>query len=201
MRPKNLLWLPVMALMLWACSEKQKNDSPEKVVDNGAKVLEKLRQVFHRDSISGDTTKERVGQEVDLGLALECISQYEPAMFYHQLERTGNLPIDPPAMRTRKITMSESFSGVELLEWMVRMIEVLEEAGMSNDIQFELHMGIYTEKFLNHYLSHRPVLRQELANRITIFILPTGKAKMEELKGVSFKDGPITAFELGGLQP
>jgi hypothetical protein len=139
-------------------------------------------------------TGQRIGQEVEMQDALDCIGLYPGAMYNCGLRSTAGQVIQGPIV-SRLITTSEDFTGDGLLDWMMRMIQNLTNIGMGTDITFGLHLGIYTEPFLTKYVADQG-LRSRLHERITIFIIPRGFAPLKLLDG-----DDITAFELGGVQP
>jgi hypothetical protein len=198
--------LPVLALiiMLAACNNAKspvsKRDTENISSTAGDSVspidaLTILRNVFNKktDSLIGD---EDVGREVAMDSALQCIAIYEPEMYRHAIELNPGRARAIGTINSRKITKHEDFAGDMLLEWMLKMVRILDPEGNGNNVGFQLHMGIYTDEFLRTYHPDQPDVIEKKRNRITIFIIPYGKGTMQ-LKN----EDEITAFELGGLRP
>lgn len=210
MKKKMAFMISFLTIILCACN----NSSDQTGKNKGATwpdqnqekdaidKLALLHQALDMDSSVG-FTGERMGQEVEMEDALDCITGYEKAMYTHGFDQTGGLSRDLGRITTRKITLLERFAGIGLLDWMTTMIKRLTDAGQGKDVRFELRLGIYTSDFLAEYIpddstdaDNEADLRKQLLNRITIFIVPVGSPAF---KAADYDN--ITAFELGGLQP
>lgn len=160
------------------------------------KELQILYNVLGGSLADSLVSEADTGREVSMEDALDCIGIFPREMHKHGIRVNGGRDVELGRVKSKKITQAEVFRGRGLRDYIIKMAERLDPEGNGNNMEFQLHFGIYTDAFLDKYLQGNEPLKGKKRDRITIFIIPVAR------QGFKFKnDEEVMAYELGGLQP
>ncbi len=151
-----------------------------------------LNQKPLKDSLNGDVD---LGQEVKIDSAMLCINMFRPDMKKYAIEDPAGI-ISLRIRKSRQITDWEEFGGVELVEWLLKIVQNLDPDGQGVNIGIRIEFGVYTDAFLNTYLPGQPDLIAKKKGRIAVFLVPYSKITNKLLL-----DDNSSAFDFGGLKP